>query len=79
MKIKATEIDSTNIAGVEYDSKTKILNIRFKNSVHYQYDGVPLPVVTDMLANESKSIGKYFNGFVKGRYGDVRVMGPDND
>ena len=67
MKISRQLTDKSSfIASWGYDSKTRKLNIAFKNKKRYSYSKVPPEVVSELL--EAESIGAAYNEYVKGEY-----------
>ena len=59
-------VQSSEIAIVGYDSKTKRLEIAFRNGGVYEYSGVPVEVHRNLL--KATSHGAYFNENIKDRY-----------
>lgn len=67
MRVKRTKVTSSNIKEVGYDAGNLELHILFhKSNKVYIYAGVPKVTFTRML--KAKSIGIYFNTYVKHRY-----------
>jgi hypothetical protein len=63
---------STSIDVVAYDDETGVLYLRFRDSkALYAYDGVPWPIVEELLASDSKGI--YINEEIKPAYAARRV------
>jgi hypothetical protein len=64
---------STSIDVVAYEDEAEVLYLRFRESkALYAYDGVPLEVVEELLAFESK--GNYVNEMIKPRFKARRVQ-----
>ena len=60
-----TEVSSSNIAGVSYDSN-HCLFVKFTNGSVYVYEDVPVSVFSGLLDAESK--GKFFAANIKNNY-----------
>lgn len=60
------EIESSNLKSASYNTKTKILQITFKNGSIYQYDDVEWNIFTKLRYASSQ--GKYFNKNINGKY-----------
>jgi len=63
--------ESSNIAGLGYDTGTQILTVEFKEGGRYNYYDVPEAVFEQMRNAPSK--GQYLAQNVKGRYRYARV------
>jgi hypothetical protein len=59
-------IRSSFLESCEYDKKTKILKITFRNGKEYEYKDVPQEVYNDFITAESA--GKYYTANIKGQY-----------
>ena len=57
--MQTTNVESTLLAAVAYDTRRKLLQLELRNQVIYQYFGVPVAVYEDLLRAPSK--GQYFN------------------
>ena len=60
------DLDSSWIAGADYDSDTRTLNVRLKSGRTYTSEGVP-PEVVDGLKNDP-SPGTFYRDRIKGVY-----------
>lgn len=69
--MKRVPVRSSNIASAGYDQATEMLEIEFKSSGVYQYEGVPLKVFRGLLTQ--KSSGRFFRRRVLGRYPYTKV------
>lgn len=59
-----TAIQSSTLAGYNYDKEKQLLTMKFKkNDTEYTYHPVPEQVVKDMLAAESQ--GVYFSAMIR--------------
>jgi len=56
--MRRTAVDSTNIASIGYKKTEKVLEVRFKSGIVYQYKDVPLDIYEDFQSAESK--GSFF-------------------
>jgi len=79
IKIKMVTVDSSNINGVGYHSKRKIMAVRMNNDTIYNYIDVPKKIYTEMMDCynnniDISSIGSYLHRHVKGNYRYVRVQ-----
>lgn len=63
--------ESSNIARFDYDDKSRILTVEFKNGGRYNYYDVPVRVFDGMKAAPSK--GQFLAQNVKGAYRYARV------
>lgn len=71
-EIQMVDVDSENLQAVGYDSKARVLRIKFHASpVPYDYEHVP-PVVHKMLM-EAESKGQFFMENIKGEFKFRRV------
>lgn len=62
-----TPLNSSNLAGYDYDPASRLLKIQFTSGRTYVYEGVPQEVA-DGLSTAS-SPGQYFNSSIKHVYG----------
>lgn len=65
MKTK-TEVVSSQIKALEYDTETNILIVTFNQGKQYEYSDVSAEEFRKLI--DSESIGKHFNMFFKGVY-----------
>jgi hypothetical protein len=65
MKTK-TEVVSTQIKSLEYDTETNTLIVTFMQDKKYEYSDVSAEEFRKLI--EAESIGKHFNIFFKGVY-----------
>lgn len=63
--------ESSNIAGIGYDSSTQVLTVEFKQGGRYNYYDVPEATFEQMKSAPSK--GQYLAQHIKGRYRYARV------
>lgn len=56
-------VSSSAIKKVAYNSKTKVLTIRFNNNRDYDYPDVPREEVMGLL--RADSVGKYYNQHIR--------------
>lgn len=65
-----TQVTSSNVASMAYDSKSRILEVEFKGGEIYHYFDAPVSVWTELRRRQrtGESIGKYLNSHVKGIY-----------
>jgi hypothetical protein len=64
--MQTTNVESTLLAAVAYDTRRKLLQLELRNQVIYQYFGVPVAVYEDLLRAPSK--GQYFNHAIRGKF-----------
>ncbi|MCX6582962.1 MAG: KTSC domain-containing protein [Candidatus Aminicenantes bacterium] len=64
-------VQSSNVEGVGYDSKSQTLEVEFKNGNIYQYFDVPDAVYHEMV--NAGSAGKFLINNIKGVYRYARV------
>lgn len=58
MSYPYTKVESSNVAGVAYDDKSRELQVSFNNGSTYQYDDVPTSVGNSFpfLASKGKGV-----------------------
>jgi hypothetical protein len=66
-----TNVISSMMRSVGYDSGRVVLEIEFSSGKVYQYDNVPENVYRELLVAASK--GRYFEQQISGRYGYRRL------
>lgn len=66
MKIK----NSSNIAGINYAPRKKVLTVDFVNGGKYEYEKVPSGIfkMFKMAVKQEESIGSLFAKIIKGKY-----------
>lgn len=69
--IEHTEVDSTTIRSVNYNKKTKILIVEFKNGGKYEYTDVPTEVFDSFVS--AQSWGSHFHKNIKGKYNSTKL------
>lgn len=74
--MKTTEVQSTTLAAMGYDSACGILQLEFRSRAVYRYVGVPGRVYEELWAATSK--GRYFNVAIRGRFLHSMVAGPES-
>ncbi|MBA3714837.1 MAG: KTSC domain-containing protein [Pyrinomonadaceae bacterium] len=70
---KLISVESSMIQAVNYDSKTRVLEVLFNSGRTYCYEGVPPKVYKELLAADSK--GRYMHSEIIGAYPDYQVSG----
>jgi hypothetical protein len=60
------ELQSSNLAGYDYDAETKVLTVYFRGGRGYRYSGVEQEVVDGLEGAESP--GKYFHARIREQY-----------
>jgi len=66
-----TDVESSNLKSVYYNTFFNSLEVEFKSGSKYQYLNVPYEVYRDLLAVESK--GQYFDRNIKKRFTTIQV------
>ena len=69
--MKRTAVESSNLASVGYDEKTKTLEIQFNHGGIYEYYNVEKSVYEELMNAESH--GSYFMSMIRGAYNYSRV------
>ena len=64
-------VESSTLAALAYDDGREILQLEFRSGATYQYFAVPLGVLQDLLAAESK--GTYFNRSIRDQFQHQRL------
>ena len=57
---------SSNIAQLSWVSKSEVLTVLFHNTQQYEYKGVPLKIVEEVV--EAESVGKAFGELIRKNY-----------
>jgi hypothetical protein len=70
----STEVRSTTIQHVGYDSDTKQLTVRFAHGGEYAYEGVSQEEHDALLA--APSVGKHFHANIRPKYTGVKQASP---
>jgi len=65
------KVESSMVWAVDYDSKTKVLEVAFKRTGVFRYEGVPLSEYRSMM--QSDSIGSYMRSCIIGTYPERRL------
>lgn len=65
-------VRSTSIAAIGYEAETQALRIVFREGGIYEYHGVPEMVFKQLI--DSRSKGKYYIRWIKGRFSQVRIQ-----
>jgi hypothetical protein len=65
------KVQSSMVWAVDYDSKTKVLEVAFKRTGVFQYKGVPAAAYKAMM--QSDSIGSYLRSCIIGMYPERRM------
>jgi len=61
-----TKVASTNVDMIGYNPKSNTLHIKYKSGAEYSYSNVPESVHKEIM--ESKSIGSFVYGHIKGKF-----------
>lgn len=61
-------LQSSNLAGYDYDPETQALTITFRSGRTYSYGSVPQDVADGL--GEASSPGQYFNRHIKDNYAE---------
>lgn len=69
--MERTQVNSSSIRAIGYDSDGQTLEVEFNYGAVYQYSGVPQGEHEGMMNADSK--GKYFNANIKNRYPFVKL------
>lgn len=64
--MKRTNVESSNIESIGYDSRSQTLEIEFLNGTIYQYFDVPERIFEELMGADSH--GRYLNANIKGIY-----------
>lgn len=64
-------LDSSSLAGADYDPEARTLEIEFRSGSRYRYDGVSPEVFAQFLA--APSHGRYFTAWIRDRYPTTRL------
>ncbi len=68
--MKRQSVDSSSIASIGYDKKSKILEIEFKHGGIYQYMDVPVEIYEELMNADSH--GKYFSANIRNDYDYIK-------
>lgn len=71
------DVQSSFIESVGYSSSRRVLYVEFLSGSIFMYSRVPQKVFDDLLASESQ--GKFFNKYIRGKFGDKRVAPGDRN
>ena len=69
--VKRLPVESSNLAGIGYDARQKILEVEFHSGSIYRYMDVPEEVFAGIMAADSK--GRYFTARIRNQYRFERV------
>jgi hypothetical protein len=69
--MQMTQVQSSNVAEVGYNSDTEELQIIFLNGSSYLYLNVPQNEYENLL--QAPSIGSYFNRYIRNQYPYDRI------
>lgn len=64
-------VASSTISGVNYNNKTSVLTIEFKNGSKYEYRGVPEDDYEGLMS--ASSAGSFFHDNIKNTYPAKRI------
>lgn len=64
--MKRQDVDSSMLASVGYDEKSKTLEVEFNRGAVYQYFDVEKEVYNDLI--NADSVGSYFNSCIRDDY-----------
>lgn len=62
---------SSNISKIVYDEKHKILEVEFRNSSRYKYEGVPEELFEQF--KKAESFGKFFISNIRKNYKGIKL------
>jgi len=65
------KVESSMVWAVDYDSKTQVLEVAFKRTGVFRYEGVPPSEYRSMM--RSDSIGSYMRSCIIGVYPERRL------
>ena len=65
------KVQSSMVWALDYDPKTKVLEVAFKRTGVFLYTGVPPSTYREMM--KSDSIGSYLRSFIIGVYPERRL------
>ena len=65
------KVQSSMVWAVDYDPKTRVLEVAFKRTGVFRYEGVPLVTYKAMM--RSDSIGSYLRSCIIGMYPERRM------
>ena len=71
VEIKRQPVESSVLASVGYDAKTRLLEIEFHSGAIYRYLEVPVEIFRRLLAAESK--GRFFGAAIRDKFRSERV------
>lgn len=71
--MKYTDVKSSNVAQVGYDSLTGTMGVKFNNGTVYEYDDVPVEIFEGV--RDAESVGRVFNSTVKNAFQFRKVEG----
>ncbi|MFD7897030.1 KTSC domain-containing protein [Streptomyces sp. NPDC059568] len=61
--MQRVSVVSSSLASVGYETRSRTLEVQFKNGGIYRYAGVPEAVHSGLMSAPSK--GRYFDAFIK--------------
>lgn len=64
--MERTSIDSSSLASIGYEPRSRTLEVEFRSGRVYRYRGVPRKVYRSLL--EADSAGRYLNLEIRGSY-----------
>jgi hypothetical protein len=65
------KVESSMVWAIDYDPKTQVLEVAFKRTGVFRYDGVPPTVYRAMMVSDS--IGSYLRSCIIGMYPERRL------
>lgn len=71
MTIKTEPVQSSNIAGIGYDSESRTMLVQFRHGGFYTYADVPPEAYRELI--EAESIGRHFAKHIRGNYSFKKV------
>ena len=74
IRIPVEPVTSSNIAGIGYDGKRRILAVQFLNGAIFHYANVDAIVADDLLTAES--VGRFYSLNVRGKFTGDKMTGP---
>ena len=69
--MERTQVISSNLQSVGYDSASQTLEVEFRNGSIYQYSNVPETIHEALMSASSK--GSFLNSQIRNRFPYVRV------
>lgn len=74
--MQRTDVESSNIRSIGYDSNTRVLEVEFTSGKVYQYPNVPAEAHTDLM--KADSVGSFFARNIRAKYNGAPI-GEENE